>query len=93
MSITVQWFQSQTIGFYETGYESCFHDITNVSNLGVNTLKNSSTLAVSVPINISIKLDFVSVNGCKRKTYFVDGLRTIHINLQNLVKQFTDNPL
>ena len=37
-------------------------------------LKNSSTLAVSVPINRSIKLGFVSVNG-QRETYFVDALR------------------
>ena len=36
-------------------------------------LKNSSTLAVSVPINVSIKLDLVSVNG-SRETYFVDAL-------------------
>ena len=38
-------------------------------------LKNSSTLAVSVPINLSIKLGFVSVNG-PREDYFVDALRT-----------------
>ena len=37
-------------------------------------LKNSSTLAVPVPINISIKLGFVTVNGT-RETYFVDELR------------------
>ena len=36
-------------------------------------LKNSSTLAVSVPINVSIKLGFVSVNDL-RETYFVDSL-------------------
>ena len=34
-------------------------------------LKNSSTLALSVPINSSIKLGFVTVNGF-RETYFVD---------------------
>ena len=39
-------------------------------------LKNSSRLAVSVPVNLSIKLDFVSVNG-SRETYFVDVLRII----------------
>ena len=33
-------------------------------------LKNSATLAVSVPINISIKLGLVSVNE-PRETYFV----------------------
>ena len=40
-------------------------------------LKNSSTLIVdlSVPINLSIKLDFVCVNG-PRETYFVDALRS-----------------
>ena len=37
-------------------------------------LKNSSTLAVSDTINLSIKLDFVSVKG-PRETYFVDMLR------------------
>ena len=38
-------------------------------------LKNSSTLAVSVPVKISIKLGFVSVN-CLRETYFVETLHT-----------------
>ena len=37
-------------------------------------LKNNSTLAVPVPINLFIKLDFVSING-PRETYFVDELR------------------
>ena len=37
-------------------------------------LKNSSTLAVFVPINFSNKLGFVSANGL-RETYFVDALR------------------
>ena len=39
----------------------------------VNMLKNSSTLAVSVPINLSVKLGFVSVKDllCGRATYFV----------------------
>ena len=41
-------------------------------------LKNSSTLAVSVPVNVSIKLDFVSVNG-PRETYFVDALRILYV--------------
>ena len=35
-------------------------------------LKNNSILAVSVPINISIKLGFVYVNG-PRETYFVNA--------------------
>ena len=37
--------------------------------------KNNSTLSVSVPINISVKLGFVTVNG-PRETYFVDPLRS-----------------
>ena len=37
-------------------------------------LKNCSTLAVSIPINLNIKLGFVYVNGA-RETYFVDTLR------------------
>ena len=41
----------------------------NISVPEVNVLRNSSTLAPSVPINISIKLGFVSVNG-PRETYF-----------------------
>ena len=50
---------------------STTHGMTNVSIPKVNMLKNSSTLAVSVPINLSIKLGFVFVNGL-RDTYFVD---------------------
>ena len=57
------------------GYKSWSHGMTNVSIPGVNMLKNSSTLAVSVPINLSIKLVFASVNGPK-ETYFVDMLHT-----------------
>ena len=38
-------------------------------------LKISSTHAVSVPINLSTKLGFVSVNG-PRETYYVAALRT-----------------
>ena len=53
------------------GYKSWSHSMTNVSILEVKMLRNSSTLAVSVPINLSIKLGFVSVN-CTRETYFVD---------------------
>ena len=50
--------------------------MTNVSIPEVNMLKNSATLAVSVPINLYIKLGFISVNGL-RETYFVD---TLHIS-------------
>ena len=50
-----------------------YHNMTNVSIPEVNMLKNSSTLVVSVTINLSIKLGFVSVNG-PRETYFVEML-------------------
>ena len=56
--------------------------MTNVSIPEVNVLKNSSTLAVSVPINHSVKLDFVSANG-PREMYFVDALRTYIKIVQN----------
>ena len=52
--------------------------MTNVSISEVNMLKNSSTLAVSVPINVSTKLGFVSVN-VPRETYFVDALRKMFL--------------
>ena len=51
-------------------YKSCSHGMTNVSNLEMNMLKNSSTLAVSVPINLSIKLVF-SVNGPRKLTFWM----------------------
>ena len=54
--------------------------MTNVSVPEVNMLKNSSTLAVSVPINISIKLGFVYVNG-PGETYFVDVLRECFVDI------------
>ena len=56
------------------GYKWWSHGMTDVSVPEVNMLKNSSTLAVSLPINLSIKLGFISVNGPK-ETYFVDALR------------------
>ena len=70
MNVT-EWFQSQAANFYETGYKSWSHCMIDISIPEVNMLKNSSTLAVSVPINLFIKLGFVSVN-CPRETYFVD---------------------
>jgi hypothetical protein len=42
-------------------------------------LKNSSTLAVSVAINISMKLCFVSVNG-PREPYLLDEPRILELN-------------
>ena len=56
------WFQSQGADFNEKGYKSCSHGMTNFPILKVNTLKNNWTLAVSVPVNLSVKLDFVSVS-------------------------------
>ena len=55
-------------------YKSWSHGMTNVLIPEVNKLKNSSTFAVYVPINLSIKLGFVSVND-PRETYFVKVLR------------------
>ena len=57
-----------------TGYKRWSQGMTNVLIPQVNMLENSSILAVSVPINPSIKLGFVSVNGL-RETYFMDALR------------------
>ena len=48
--------------FPTQGCKSWFHGRTNVSFLEVNMFENCSTLAVSVPINLSIKLGFLSVN-------------------------------
>ena len=50
--------------------------MTNISISEVNMLKNTSTLAVSVPISLSIKMAFVYVNST-RETYFVDALRIL----------------
>ena len=69
-----QWFQSQAADYYDTGYKVWSHDMTNVSITKVNMLKNTSTLAVFVTINLSIKLGFVSGNG-PRETYFVNSPR------------------
>ena len=56
-------------------YAPGFHGMTNVSIPKVNMFKNSSTLAVSAPINLSIKLVIVSVNG-PRESYLLDALGT-----------------
>ena len=48
-------------------------------------LKNSSTLAVSVPINLSIKLGYVSLNGTM-ETYFVDAEGVVVIFFLALTK-------
>ena len=48
--------------------------MTNVSVPEANMLKSSSTLTVSVTMNLFIKFGFVSVKG-PRENYFVDALR------------------
>ena len=58
------------------GYKSLSCGMTQVSVPEVHMLKNSSRLAVCVPINVYIKLDFVSVN-VSRETYFVDAPRIL----------------
>ena len=87
-----QWFQSQAADLYDTGYRSWSHGMTDVSITKVNMLKNSSTLAVYVPINISIKLGFVSVNG-PRETYFVDALHTVRWRVPNNFASWTRDHL
>ena len=57
------------------GYKKLVPRYDKCLNSGVNMLKNSSTLAVSVPINLFIKFGFVSANS-PRETYFVDALRS-----------------
>ena len=44
----------KTANFYDTGYRTGSHGVINVSFPEVNMLKNSSTLAVSDPINLYI---------------------------------------
>ena len=68
----LQWFQAAD--FYDIGYESWSHGMINVLISELIMLKHSSTLAVSVPLNLCIKLDFVSVND-SRNIDFVDALR------------------
>ena len=48
-------------------------------------LKNSTTLAVSFPINLSFKLRFAFVNG-HRETFFVDALRMYLGKIWNLIQ-------
>ena len=56
--------------------------MTNVSIPEVSMLKNSSTLAVTVPINIFIKIGFVSVND-PRENYFVDALYRFYLDFDS----------
>ena len=73
MSVT-KWFQFQAAEFYDTGYKSWSRYDKRLGP-GGHISKKSSTLAVSVPINLFIKLGSVSVNG-PSETYIVDALRT-----------------
>ena len=77
-----QWFQYLAADFDDTGNKSWYHGMTKVSIPEVNMLNNSPTLAVSVQINFSTKLGFVSLNG-PRETFFVDALR-----ISNVVQYF-----
>ena len=73
MSVTVVPIQAEDI--YDTGYKRLSRGITNVSIQEVNMLKNSLTLAVSVPIKLFIKFGFVSVNAPGKLTlwtHYVD---------------------
>ena len=74
MSVT-QWFQSKTADVHDKGTQKFVPRYGKCLNLEAYVLKNSTTLAVSVPINLFIKLGFVSVNAtCD--TNFVDTLPT-----------------
>ena len=69
-------------------YKSWSHSMTNVSILEMNVLKNNSTLAVSVPINISNKLGFVSVINNPKETYFVDALHNSKCLVYMLIDRY-----
>ena len=71
------------------GYKSWSYSMTNVSTAELNMLKNSSTLAVSVPINLSIKLGFVSLN--PGKLTFVDALYYSRNNLYRQAIGFSES--
>ena len=62
--------------FYDTEMQKLVPRYDKCLSSEVNMLKNSSALVVSLPINLSIKLDFVSVNA-PMETYFVDALPTL----------------
>ena len=58
-----QWFQSLAVTSMIQVHKCWSHGVTNISIPEANMLKNSSTLAVSVQINLSIKLGFVDPSG------------------------------
>ena len=55
-----QWFQFMMEEFCNTGYKRWSHGMTNDS---IPEVKNSSTFAVAVPINLSLTLGICYVNG------------------------------
>ena len=61
MSVT-QWLESQAADFHDTGIQKLVPWYVKCLNFGGEYVKHSSTLAVSVPINLYIKLGFVSSN-------------------------------
>ena len=50
--IVTQWFQSQAADFCDTEIQKLFPRMTKVSIPEVNMLKNSSTLVVTVTLNV-----------------------------------------
>ena len=54
----------------------------NVSISELYMLKNSRTLAVTVPINLFIKFSSVSVNG-PRENYFLDALCRYYLDFDS----------
>ena len=79
MSVT-QWFQYQAADFYNTGYKIKSHGISKLSISELNMFQSSSTLAVCVPINLSITLDFVSLKW-PRESYLVDAPHMCILNV------------
>ena len=59
MSVT-QWFQSQAADFYDRGILKLVPTVSKSPNSGDKYVENDSTLAVSVPISLSIELSFNS---------------------------------
>ena len=76
-------FQSQAADFYDRIQKLVPRLDDGLNSRGQN-VETSSTLSVSVPINLSIKLDFVSVNS-SRETYFVDAPRIMKIRGLGLI--------
>ena len=82
-----QWFQSQAADFYDTGYKSWSMVWQMFLFRRWIYWKIAQTLAVSAPINLFIKLSFVSVDA-RRETYFLDAPRTCNCYIQFLNSSF-----